>query len=197
MRDNETNELYAAAIFSKSRLKEYDYELTRLAFKNGVTVVGGLSKIVTHFFADHSDANTLMTYSDNNWGTGHGYEASGFSYVSDSYQSPIYISQNEVNGYNSTYSYQIKTPWGAETGVIGQDRKLKHLSSYDRKLKNFDLEQYIETELTHKGYTKEFKEEHGRDIQSPDDVLNTHKGYDRVFTAGSSKWVAKREDFIN
>lgn len=196
LRDNKTNELYAAAIFSKSRLKEYDYELTRLAFKNGVTVVGGLSKIVTHFFVDHPDVNTLMTYSDNNWGTGHGYEASGFSYVSDNYQSPIYISQNEVNGCNSTYSYQIKTPWGAETGVIGQDRKLKHLSAYDRKAKNFNLEQYIETELTHKGYAKEFKEENGREIQSSDDVLNTHKGYDRVFTAGSSKWVARREDFI-
>lgn len=152
-----------------------------------------LTALVTKLFNNHQNIDQILVDTDNNWDI---ILQQPFNLV-DSNLKQIYISQNTVNGVNSVFSKLLFDNAYATDSEVNQDRRLKNLAVFDKNTPDDKIEQYIETELTHKGYAKEFKEEHGRDIQSPDDVLNTHKGYDRVFTAGSSKWVAKREDFIN
>jgi hypothetical protein len=75
------NELIELCSFAKSRFNnDADWELIRLASKQGITVVGGLSKLVKHFKRNHE--GSLVTYANLRFGTGAGYLASGFTYVS-------------------------------------------------------------------------------------------------------------------
>lgn len=77
------NELIAVAGFSDNRLmksKGDDYqsaELIRFASKNGITIVGGLSKLIKYFLAQHKP-NDLMTYADRDWSLGKGYQKLSF-----------------------------------------------------------------------------------------------------------------------
>lgn len=167
-------------------------EITDINANNLSNVNVVLTALTTKLFNDHQNINQVLVNTDNDWDIS---LQQPFNLV-DSNLKQIYISQNIVDGMNSMFSKSLFDNAREANSEINQDRRLKNLAVFDKNTPNDEIEQYIETELTHKGYAKEFKEENGRDIQSPDDVLNTHKGYDRVFTAGSSKWVAKRKDFI-
>lgn len=80
------DELAAVATFSKSRIMTDEvvpyrsYELIRFASKMGVTVTGGLSKLLSLFIAEVDPAH-IMTYADRDWGYGEGYLKLGFSLV--------------------------------------------------------------------------------------------------------------------
>ncbi len=83
------NELVAAATFSKARTM-YDgpvyyrsYELERFASKKGITVTGGLGKLINHF-TQQLNAGHMMTYADADWGSGKGYRKLGFSFTGHS-----------------------------------------------------------------------------------------------------------------
>lgn len=77
------SELVALASFSaarpmKSKGSNYNSaELVRFASKTGLTVVGGLGKLVKHFLQNNS-VNDLMTYADRDWSLGKGYDKMGF-----------------------------------------------------------------------------------------------------------------------
>jgi hypothetical protein len=79
-------ELVAVATFSKSRMMQdgvvpyRSYELIRFASKIGVTVTGGLSKLLTFFIQEVNPAH-IMTYTDRDWGTGEGFEKLGFTCI--------------------------------------------------------------------------------------------------------------------
>lgn len=167
-------------------------EITDINANNLSSINLVLTVLVTKVFDDHQNINQILVDTDNNWNI---TLQQPFN-LADSNLKQIYISQNVVNGTNSVFSKMLFDNAREADSEVNQDRRLKNLAAFDKNTPDDEIEQYIETELTHKGYAKEFKEENGREIQSPSDVLNTHKGYDRVFTAGSSKWVAKREDFV-
>lgn len=75
--------LVAVATFSKARVMHdgpvyyRSYELERFASEAGMTVVGGLGKLLKHFIATHH-ARHIMTYADADWGSGESYEKLGF-----------------------------------------------------------------------------------------------------------------------
>ncbi|RZK56149.1 MAG: hypothetical protein EOO87_06150 [Pedobacter sp.] len=77
------NDIIAVASFSMARpmkSKGEDYksaELVRFATKAGVTVVGGLSKLIKHYLK-LNPVNDLMTYADRDWSLGKGYDKMGF-----------------------------------------------------------------------------------------------------------------------
>jgi len=71
------DDLIGVATFSKPRYdKSFDSELLRLCFAHGVCVVGGVSKLISHFRSKFSHMS-LMTYSSADWGWGEGYTRSG------------------------------------------------------------------------------------------------------------------------
>ncbi len=80
------NELVAVAVFSAScpvhRGEEVykSHQLIRFCNKNGVTVVGGLSKLIKHFIKEQSPED-IMTYADLDWSDGGGYLKIGFEKI--------------------------------------------------------------------------------------------------------------------
>ncbi len=78
-----TERLLAVASFSALRLmksKGAQYrsaELVRFAMAAGVTVVGGLSRLIKHF-ARHAQPNDIMTYADRDWSLATGLQQVGF-----------------------------------------------------------------------------------------------------------------------
>jgi len=77
------NELLALASFSKgrkmNRLTEHErsYELIRFCCKSGVSVSGGLSKLLKKFSLE-KNAGDIMTYVDKQWGEGAAFLKLGF-----------------------------------------------------------------------------------------------------------------------
>jgi hypothetical protein len=87
-------ELVAVATFSGSRLMKFkgpEYrstELIRFACKSGITVTGGLTKLLKHY-VNLLKPNDVMSYADRDWSYGKGYESSGFTLTE--VQEPSYL----------------------------------------------------------------------------------------------------------
>lgn len=96
-------ELVAVASISKSRFnRDAEYELTRMSFKKGVTVVGGASKMLKSL-GDIS----LMTYSDLRVGRGEVYKSCGFKFVSETPANYWYYDKKDpLTGLQSRIKYQ-------------------------------------------------------------------------------------------
>jgi hypothetical protein len=79
-------QLVAVACFSRLRKMHNaaglytSAELIRFANLLGVTVIGGLSKLLSHFINLHKP-DDIMSYADKDWSLGSAYERSGFSMV--------------------------------------------------------------------------------------------------------------------
>jgi very-short-patch-repair endonuclease len=72
------NELISLASFSKPRFnKSYDLELIRFVTKSGITVVGGLSKILASI-----KLQSIISYANRRWSMGNVYTACGFKLLS-------------------------------------------------------------------------------------------------------------------
>lgn len=90
------NELVAVAGFSKGRKlnclneNERSYELIRFCCKNGITVTGGLSKLI-NYFVKNKNAAHIMTYTDNMLGENKSFEKIGFNFDSEKPQLTFYI----------------------------------------------------------------------------------------------------------
>ena len=97
-------EVVAAASFSKSRpmkTKGADYqsaELVRFASKEGITVVGGLSKLIKHF-TKQVKINDLMTYADRDWSLGKGYHKLGFNLSETTLPTTFYVNRETLVRY--------------------------------------------------------------------------------------------------
>lgn len=93
------HELVALATFSNKRrmkLKGNDFnsaELIRFATKQGITVVGGMTKLIKHYF-DHYKPDDLMSYADRDWSIGNAYLTSGFKLIGVT--APIYLNVDPV-----------------------------------------------------------------------------------------------------
>lgn len=167
------DEIVAVATISKDRSrfnrKDDSYELVRLAFKSDLTVVGGLSKITKNLFKEISDMNTLITFSDNDYGSGSAYSAAGYDFVSETGPRLRYISHSDPA--NDRYSWMI-----AKGFSESNDRTVVAKDALAKNLKVDNVEEYIETELSHR--------------------TDGEKGYNRMFTSGSKKWKIERSDLF-
>ncbi len=79
------NQLLAVAGFSAKRPMNHtenynSVELIRFATIDGVTVTGGLSKLIRHFVASEKP-DDIMSYADQDWSDGNGYTRLGFTLV--------------------------------------------------------------------------------------------------------------------
>lgn len=154
------DELVAAASFV---WKGDTAELKRLCFAPTVQILGGVSKLVKDFFREHPEIETLMTFSDNDLGDGHGYEKAGAALIGETGPSLRFVSWTDPL---DTYSWQIATKWGAKSGVVAK------LSDHRTFATQTDIEKYIETQMPHRTDNK--------------------CGYDRIYTSGSKKWLFTR-----
>lgn len=152
--------LIASASFT---IKNDTAELKRLCFKPDTQIVGGLSKLINHFFKEHPNINSVTSFSDNNLGNGHGYQQAGATLLDETGPSLKYISHSDPT---DTYSWAIATKWGAHKGVIAKDSNGRIFDSIS------DINRYVECELSHRTDDK--------------------KGYDKIYTAGSKKWIFNR-----
>ena len=77
------NELVVAASFSKGRKmnrlpeEKQSFELIRFCCTEGITVTGGLSKLMKHFFTE-KNAGDIMTYVDKQFSNGDSFLKAGF-----------------------------------------------------------------------------------------------------------------------
>ncbi len=73
--------LVSLMTFSRPRFnKKYDWELMRFCSLRGFQIVGGASKLLTHFKRSHSGAS-IVSYSDNSYSDGGVYRTLGFDHV--------------------------------------------------------------------------------------------------------------------
>lgn len=89
--DNKSNELVAISTFAKPRFSQkYDYELVRFCSKRGIRVLGGFSKLISHFYKNVMKKDeTCVSYANCFWSNGDVYEKTGFSFVRTT--SPNYV----------------------------------------------------------------------------------------------------------
>lgn len=147
-------------------IKNGEVELKRLCFKTNVQIVGGISKLMKSFFAEHPDIFTVKTFSDNDLGDGHGYKQAGAELVGETGPSLKFVSWSDPT---DTYSWQIATTWGAKSGVVAK------LSGNKTFANRSEIEKYIELEMPHRTDEK--------------------CGYDRIYTSGSKRWQFTRQTF--
>jgi hypothetical protein len=95
------DELVAVATFSKSRVMTdssalyRSYELVRFASLCGITVNGGLSKLL-HFFIEQYHPAHLMTYADRDWSRGNSYKKMGFDFLENTSPQEFFIHPDEM-----------------------------------------------------------------------------------------------------
>lgn len=87
-------EIVAAMSFSKPRFnKNYEWELTRYCCKRHNHVVGGASKLLSHFISAKNPAN-LVSYADRRYSIGNMYRKLGMEYVGKSSCNYYYFKSN-------------------------------------------------------------------------------------------------------
>lgn len=78
------DELVSVMTFVRPRFnKNYQYELSRYAIKNGYSIVGGAQKLFKHAIHEFN-IDSIITYSDKRYFTGHIYKELGFTQKQDS-----------------------------------------------------------------------------------------------------------------
>jgi hypothetical protein len=108
----------------KSRFDpSYEWEISRFASLLGHSVVGGLSKLFTHFVKTYNP-NSVMTYADLRFGRGTSYEKIGFVLLNRTPPNYYY--------YNKKYGY-------LESRMKYQKHKLKTMASYSDDKTEYEI----------------------------------------------------------
>lgn len=101
------SELVSAMTFSKSRFdKKYDWELIRFSNKLNTTVVGGFSKLLTHFRKNYS--GTIISYCDYSRSTGNVYVKNGFNLIRNSQSGYYWTDNHSVYHRTNFQKYKLK-----------------------------------------------------------------------------------------
>lgn len=93
------NDIVAVMTFSKPNItrgkskNNYDYELVRFCNKLDTNVVGGASKLFKYFIKNYKPTS-ILSYSDNRWGSGKLYDILGFDFVSNTKPNYWYVKNN-------------------------------------------------------------------------------------------------------
>ncbi len=131
------NELVAVATFSKSRIMHNravpyrSFELVRFASKSGMTVTGGLGKLLNHFIIIHHPAH-LMTYADRDWSNGNSYRKIGFVPTGFTEPQLFYLNPVEQQRY---YPHRLPTSFHNE----GEMLKAGYLKIYNAGSSKWEL----------------------------------------------------------
>lgn len=110
-------QLVGLAVFEK---KTKYTELRRLAFEGNYRIPGGASKLIKTFAREHPELKELITFSDNDLGTGHVYEKLGFKILEENKGTLIW--------YNDQYGKKIPNLSLIKQGT---DRLLKNFPGYE------------------------------------------------------------------
>jgi hypothetical protein len=100
----DNDKLIAVASFSEARpmkSKGENYlsaELVRFASVDGLTIVGGLSKLIKHFLKQVK-LNDLMSYADRDWSLGKGYDKLGFQLSQITSPAFLYVDEENLTRY--------------------------------------------------------------------------------------------------
>ena len=79
-----SGEILSILSFASSRFKnKEDWEIIRFCTKQGYTIRGGFSKLLSKFIKDENP-KSIGTYSDNRYGNGGVYESNGFTHIKSS-----------------------------------------------------------------------------------------------------------------
>ncbi len=98
------DELVAVAAFSASCPVHRDgvvyrsHQLIRFCNKNGITIVGGLSKLISHFIKMHNPED-IMSYADLDWSNGKSYTKLGFHEIGVLSSQTFYINPTTLKRY--------------------------------------------------------------------------------------------------
>lgn len=103
------NELLAVMTFGTPRFtKTAQWELIRFCCKQGITVVGGFSKLLKAFREQHAGA--VITYADRTYSNGNVYEKNGFQLVGINAPSYFYVNLNsETRALRTTFTKKTLT----------------------------------------------------------------------------------------
>lgn len=127
------NDLVSVMTFGKSRFhKSLDFELLRFSSKLGFTIIGGASKLFSHFISDKPIGTKIISYAEMDFNTGSVYEKLGFS-----------LTHVTNPGYQYTKNY--KTVFNR---INFQKNKLPNL------LQNFDPELTEWENMKNNGYDR-------------------------------------------
>ncbi|WP_316784054.1 hypothetical protein [Pedobacter frigiditerrae] len=100
----DNDKLIAVASFSEARpmkSKGESYlsaELVRFASIDGLTIVGGLSKLIKHFLKQVK-IDDLMSYADRDWSLGKGYNKLGFQLSETTPPAFLYVNEEKLIRY--------------------------------------------------------------------------------------------------
>lgn len=100
------NELVALMTFGKSRYnKKYEWEMIRYSTKLNTNVIGGASKLLTHFKKVYSP-KSIISYADRRWSNGSMYEKLGFTFNHNSDPNYYYFKNNDTKQLFSRIQFQ-------------------------------------------------------------------------------------------
>lgn len=117
----DTGELVAVAAFSKGRKMnrlekdQRSYELVRFCTKEGITVTGGLTKLLKCFI-EEKDPGDIMTYIDKQFGEGASYLKCGFKEHSETKPHQFLVRKNSLE-----YTYHKGTEFNVKEFYISQN----------------------------------------------------------------------------
>jgi hypothetical protein len=95
--------LVSVMTFSKSRFnKTFDFELLRFCNKQGVSIAGAASRLFSYFIKDRKCS--IISYSDNQYGSGKLYEILGFT--KHHIFSPSYFYTTNYINFENRMKYQ-------------------------------------------------------------------------------------------
>lgn len=100
------DELVACATFGKAYLSEADYECYR--YSTSISVQGGFSKLLKHFWKETPDCDTLVSYADLRWGRGEVYLKAGFEHVKDTEQGYYWCKGNMRHNRHNFMKHKLK-----------------------------------------------------------------------------------------
>lgn len=102
------DELVAAMTFSKPRYtNKYQYELIRFCSLQGVTVVGGASKLLKYFERKYSPTS-IISYAKRDWSDGSLYYKLGFTFSHYSDPGYFYVKNNHRINRNAVKKHMLK-----------------------------------------------------------------------------------------
>jgi hypothetical protein len=124
--------IVAAMSFGVPRYnKRFDYEIIR--FASVCSVVGGGSKLFTHFVKTHTPTN-VITYADNRWGDGSSYTKYGFSLIEQTKPSYYYVKAGTLKRHHRSQFMKHKiVELGGDPNLTEFENmdQMKYLRIYD------------------------------------------------------------------
>lgn len=146
-------------------------ELMRMCFKDGVSVIGGASKMLKHFISEcPDDFNEIITFSDCDLGSGNIYKTLGFN---------LFEQSKPVKNYVHPYMMNNGVNWRIKASSL-------HLAGTDRLLKNFPSYTHVGTVCT----CTNVHHENGECLPSNEAIVGKY-GFLPVFDCGYKKWILK------